>query len=95
MENDRIAENIYIGEYAGNRSIGWLRKWWIDTVEDCLKKRGLEVRLTRRMVHDRSLWWGNTWGCCPGDEPLTLTKCYSCEMLQLMKPGQGGNPSVA
>ena len=109
MENDRIAKRLYVGEYAGSRSVGRLnvigsrsvgrpnvigsrsvgrpnvigscsvgrpnvigsrsvgrpnvigifsvsRLWkrWIDTVKDCLKNRGLDVRQARRMVHDRS-----------------------------------------
>ena len=44
MENDRIAKGVYVGECAGIRSVGWPRKRWIDTVKDCLKKRGLDVR---------------------------------------------------
>ena len=32
--------------------------------------------------------------CCPGDEPLTLTRCYSCEMPQPYEALEGGNPSV-
>ena len=39
---------------AGSRSVGRPRKSWIDTVKDCLKKRGLDVRKARRIVHDRS-----------------------------------------
>ena len=44
MENDRIAKRVYVGECAGSRSVGRSRKRWIDTVKDCLKKRGLHVR---------------------------------------------------
>ena len=44
MENDRIAKRVYVGECAGSRSVGRPRKRWIDTVKDCLKKRGLDVR---------------------------------------------------
>ena len=44
MENGRIAEWVYVGEYAGSRSFGSPRKRWIDTVKDCLKKRCLDVR---------------------------------------------------
>ena len=32
------------------------RKRWIDTVKDCLRKRGLDVRQVRRMVQDRVEW---------------------------------------
>ena len=44
MENDRIAKRAYVGECAGSRSVGRLLKRCIDTVKDCLKKRGLDVR---------------------------------------------------
>ena len=44
MESDRIAFRGYVGECAGSRSVGRLRKRWIDTVEDCLKERGLDIR---------------------------------------------------
>ena len=58
MENDRIAKRSYVRECAGSRSVGRLQKRCIDTVKDCLKKRGLEVRQARRMVQNRSEWWG-------------------------------------
>ena len=44
MENDRIAKRVYVGEYAGSRSVGRPRKTWIDNVKGCLKKRDLDVR---------------------------------------------------
>ena len=73
MENDKIAKRVYAGESAGSRSVGRLRKRLIDTVEECLKKRGLDVRQARRMVHDRSVWWGfvrgNAWGVVRGMKP--------------------------
>ena len=50
MENDRIAKRVYVGECAGSRSLGRLRKRWIDTVKECLKKRGFDVWQARRMV---------------------------------------------
>ena len=56
MENGRVAKKVYMGECAGSRSVGKQRKRWIETVKDCLKKRGLDVRQGRRMVHDRSVW---------------------------------------
>ena len=56
--NDRIAKRVYIGECTGSHSVGRRRKRWIDTVKDCLKKKGLSVRQARRMVHDRSVWRG-------------------------------------
>ena len=45
MKNDRIAKRVYIRECAGSRSVGRLRKKWIDTVKECLKKRfGCQAR---------------------------------------------------
>ena len=35
-----------------SRSVGRPRKRWIDTVKDCLKNRGLDVRQARRMVRN-------------------------------------------
>ena len=58
MERDRIAKRLYVGECAGSRSVGRLRKRWTDTVKECLRKRGLDVRQGRRMVQDRSEWQG-------------------------------------
>ena len=87
IENDRIAKRVYVGECAGSRSVGWTRKRWIDTVKNCLKKRGLDVRQTRRMVHNRSLWRGfmrgECMGRCPGDELQTFTRCHCCGFSQL------------
>ena len=48
MENDKITKRVYVGEYAGSHN----------TVKDCLRKRGLDVRQARRMVHDRSVLRG-------------------------------------
>ena len=45
---------VYVGECAGSHSMGRLQKRWIDSVKECLRKRGLNVRQARRMVHDRS-----------------------------------------
>ena len=58
MENDRIAESVYVGECAGSCSVGRSRKRWIDTVKEYLKKGGLDVRQSRRMLQDRSEWRG-------------------------------------
>ena len=58
MENNRIAKRVYVGECVGCRSVDRPRKRWIDTVKDYLKKRGLDIRQARRMVHDRSVWRG-------------------------------------
>ena len=58
-ERYRIAKRVYVGEYAGSRSVGIQRKRCNDTVKECLKKRGLNFRKARRMVQDRSDWRGN------------------------------------
>ena len=41
---DRIAMKVYVGECIGSRSMGRPWKGWINTVKDCLKKRGLDIR---------------------------------------------------
>ena len=38
-ENYRIAERVYVGEFAGSYSVGRPWKRWIDTVKDYLKER--------------------------------------------------------
>ena len=73
MENNRIANKVYTGECFGSRLVGRPRKKWIDTLKDCLKKRSLDDRQARRMVHDRNEWRrvekGNTWGITRGMNP--------------------------
>ena len=49
VENDRIAKRVYVGESVDSPSIGRSRKWWIDTLKNCLKKV-FDVRQERRMV---------------------------------------------
>ena len=58
MENNKIAKRVYEGEGAGSRSVGRPWKRWIDIVKERLKKRGLDVGQTRRMMEDRNDWWG-------------------------------------
>ena len=58
IENDWIAKRVYIGEYTGSCSEGRPWRRWIDTVKECLKKRGLDVRQARKMVHDTTVWQG-------------------------------------
>ena len=66
IENDKIAKKVYVGERVGRHLVGRLRKRWIDSVNDCLKKRGLNIGQTRRMVYYRNEWQefvrGNAWG---------------------------------
>ena len=54
MERDRIAKRVFVGECAGTRLLGRPQKRWTDTVKECLRKRGLDIRQVRRMVQDRS-----------------------------------------
>ena len=58
MERDRITKRVYVGECAGSHSVGRPQKRWIDTMKECLKKIGLGIRQTRRIVQDKSEWWG-------------------------------------
>ena len=58
MENDRIAKRVYVGKCIGNRSVGRPRKMWIDPAKECLKKRYLDFKESRRMVYG--------WGLCLG-----------------------------
>ena len=57
IERDKIIKRVC--------SVGW-----IDTMKDCLRKRGLDVRQARRMFQDRSEWWmfgrENAWGVAYG-----------------------------
>ena len=53
MENDRIAKRFNVCGCGGRQ---W--KKLIDTVKDCLKKRGLNVRQASRVVPDKSVWGG-------------------------------------
>ena len=73
MENDRIAKRAYVKLCAGSHSLVRQNKRWIDTVKENLKKRGLDVWQAKRMVHDRSAWWGfvkgNAWGIPKGMNP--------------------------
>ena len=74
IENNRIPKRFYVGEFAGR-----VRKRGIDTMKDCLKKRVLDVRQARRILHD-SVWCG---------DDLTLTRCHSCELPQLYEALEG------
>ena len=93
MERDRIAKRVYVGESAGSQSVGGPQKRWIDTEQEYLKKRGLDIRQARRMVQDMSEWLGIEGECMgrsPGDESLSLMRGHS-----YMRPLKVGSPSVA
>ena len=42
MLNDGVATRVYVREGVGSRLVGRLRKWWIDSVKECLKKKRFE-----------------------------------------------------
>ena len=79
MERDRIINRVYVGECANNCLLGRPRKRWNDTVNECLRKRVLDVKQGRKTVQVRSEWVckGECMGHSLGDELLTLTRCYS------------------
>ena len=55
MENDRIAKRVCVGECASIRSVDRLWKRWVNTMKDCLRKIGLDVRQARIEVNDGGL----------------------------------------
>ena len=58
MERDKIAKTDYVGDCAGIRSVGRLWKRFIDTVKECLKKRGLDISQARIGVNGRGFGRG-------------------------------------
>ena len=92
------AKRVYVEECAGSHSLGRLRKRWINTVKDCLKKRGLDDRQARIMVHDRSVWRefvkGKAWGFAQEMNPRLLRDATVVGCHTYMRP-EGGNLSVA
>ena len=85
MEKERIAKRIYVGECASSRFVGRPRKRWNDTMKNCLRKRGLDVRQARRIVQDRCEWWEFARAI-----NSTVVGCYIT-----MKSLKGGSLSVA
>ena len=73
MERGMIVKRVYVGECTGSRSVGRPRKRCLDTVKECLKKRGLDARQARRMVQGRSEFRGfvrgNAWDIARGMNP--------------------------
>ena len=72
MEKGMVRESMYM-KNVGSHSVGRPRKRWIDTVKNCLRKRGLDARQAERMVQDRSECWGfvrgSEWGIAQGMNP--------------------------
>ena len=48
--NHKIAKRVSVGKCAGICSTGRLRKRWIDNVNECLKKKVLDVSQARKTV---------------------------------------------
>ena len=71
--------------------MGIPRKRWIDTVNECLRKRGLDVRQARKMVQGRSEWrgfvrgneWGVAWGMSPRPRRDATVEGYRSYMKPL------------
>ena len=54
MERGRIAKRVFVGECDGICSVGRPWKKWIDTMKECLKKIGLDIRQARRIAQNRN-----------------------------------------
>ena len=46
MENEKIAKRVYVRKCTVSVGMPWKR--WINTVKDCLMKRGLDDRIVWR-----------------------------------------------
>ena len=72
-DGDKITKRVYVGKCAGSHSVGRPLKIWIDTMKECLKKQGLDIRQARRIVQDWREWRGfvkgNAWGIAQGMNP--------------------------
>ena len=55
INNDTIAKRVYVGECAGSYSLSRPLKRQIDTVSNCLREGGLDVRQARIGVNGRGL----------------------------------------
>ena len=73
MENDQVAKRVCVEKCAFSCSVGIPRNRWIDTLNERLRKRSLDIRQARRMVQDKSEWrrflrkntLGVAWGMNP------------------------------
>ena len=60
-----IAKRVYVGHCTGSHLMGRPQKRWIDTMKECLKKRGLDIRQEERILYERVYGGGlngNAWG---------------------------------
>ena len=52
-------KNLMREEFQENDIEGRWKEYFVQLLKgECLKKRGMDVRQARRMVQDRSEWWG-------------------------------------
>ena len=67
---------MYGEESVGSHLVVQLWKRRVDSMNDCLNKRGLIVGETRRMAYDRNEWQqfvkGNAWGMAEGMNPFEI-----------------------
>ena len=49
-----MGNGVSVGECVGGRLVGLRWKRWMDSVNDYLKKRGLNVGQSKRMVYDKN-----------------------------------------
>ena len=56
MESKRIVQRFYVAGCAGSDSVGRPRKRWTNTLKEYLRKRGLDVRQTRRIGVNGGGW---------------------------------------
>ena len=57
-----------------------------DTVKECLREKGLDVRQARRRCRigvNGGVCEGKCMGHSLGDEPQSLMRCHSCRLPQL------------
>ena len=50
IDKDRMTKRVYVGVYADSCSVGRWGKRWIDTVKDCLRKRGFGSQASKERV---------------------------------------------
>lgn len=56
MEEDRLPRRIMDCVMEVKRSTGRPRRWWLDSVSNDLKLRGIELNEATELVADKGLW---------------------------------------
>ena len=78
-----------VGECTGNHSVGRPLKRWIDTVKIKVWISSKQGEWCMIGVYGVGVCEWKCMGRRQGDEPLTLTRSYSCELPQLNKDLKG------